>query len=452
MAAGRWRRLRHWVQHGAFVALLFAAVALAALLARDYRLERDVTQSRRNTLSAPTLELLAQLEAPLVVKAYAAERDARGESVHRRIEEFLRPYQRASRHIELVLIDPRARPKEAADAGVRAPLELVLEYRRRSERVRELSEPALANALVRLLRGAERLVLWLDGHGERKLDGIANHDLGDFGRHLEQKGFRVAPVNLALAQDVPANAALLVIASPQVELLPAEIEKLKRHLAGGGNLLWLIDPEPLRGLQPLAEALGLVLTPGVVVDPRAASLNASPAFAVGVPAGYSRHPVTATLDRNTLFPYARQIGFIESESWRITPLIDVAQRGWVETGKIGPGVAFDRERDTPGPVTIAVAFERLFGERQQRVVVVGNGSFLANTYLGNGANLDLGVNIVNWLAGDDRLIAIQPRAAPDASLDLEPLDLYLIAFGFLVALPLGFFVAGGIVWWRRRAR
>ena len=79
----------------------------------------------------------------------------------------------------------------------------------------EFSEQAFANALMRLMRGSASLVLWLEGHGERKLDGIANHDLGEFGRQLQQKGLKLNSVNLALAQEVPSNAALLVIASPK---------------------------------------------------------------------------------------------------------------------------------------------------------------------------------------------------------------------------------------------
>ncbi len=444
------RRLQLLAHHGLFVVLLIALTALLAYLAREYRIEHDLTRAHRNTLSAATLEVLKQLDAPVSVTAYAVAKDTRGENLHRQIQDFLRPYQRAKPDIALTLVDPREQPRAAAAAGVRASVELVVEYRRRTEHLAEFNEQAFANMLMRLARGAERLVLWLDGHGERKLDGAANHDLGEFGRQLQQKGFRVNSVNLALAQEVPANAALLVIASPQVDVLAAEVQKIRRHFTGGGNLLWLIDPEPLRGLQPLAEMLGLVLTPGIVVDPRAAQLKASPAFAVGVAAGYSRHPVTGTLNLNTLFPFARQIGIIESEEWRATPLIEVAQRGWVETGKLDGNLSFDKNRDFPGPVTIAVAFERNVGDRQQRVVVVGNGNFLSNTFLGNGGNLDLGVNIVNWLAGDDSLITIQPRSAADSRLEIDPVTLYLIAFSFLLALPLAFMITGAVIWWRRR--
>ncbi len=439
-------RLQLLAHHGVFVVLLVTAAALLAWLAHEYRFERDLTFGYRNTLSPATLEVLRRMDAPVAVTAYAVAKDARGEDLHRQIREFLQPYQRAKPDIALTLVDPREQPRAAAAAGVRAPVELVVEYKRRSERVTEFSEQAFTNVLMRLVRGAERLVLWLDGNGERRLDGAANYDLGDFGRQLQLRGFRVNSVNLALAQEVPANAALLMIASPQVDLLAAEVEKIRRYLAGGGNLLWLIDPEPLRGLQPVAEMLGLVLTPGVVTDPGAARYNAAPSIAVA--ALYGRHAITDGFRLITVFPQARQIGTIESEEWRIQPLIEVAPRGCVKTG--GAVSECDRDRDIPGPITIAAAFERAVGDRQQRVVVVGNGNFLSNTFLGNGGNLDLGVNIVNWLAGDDRLITVQPRLAADRSLTLDQVTLYLIAFSFLFVLPLAFTITGAVIWWRRR--
>ena len=443
----RWQLAAH---HGLFVVLLIALTALLAYLAREYRIEHDLTRTQRNTVSAATVEVLKQLDGPVAVTAYAMATDARGDSVHRQIQQYLRPYQRAKPDIALTLIDPREQPKAAAAAGVRAPVELVIEYRRRTEHLTEFNEQSFANALMRLARGAERWVLWLDGHGERKLNGVANHDLGEFGRQLQQKGLRVNSVNLALAQDVPANAALLLIASPQADLLPAEAQKIRRYLEGGGSLLWLIDPEPLHGLQPVAELLGLVLTPGTVIDPTLTPRSGPPVYAIGTPPGYGRHPITAALTLNTLFPHARQIGNTEIEEWRATPLIQVAQRGWVEVGKLEGTVTFDKNRDFPGPVNIATAFERMIGDRQQRVVVVGNAGFLSNTFVGNGGNLDLGVNMVNWLAGDDRLITIQPRPAPDSNLDIAPYTLYSIAFTLLFVLPLAFIITGMVIWWRRR--
>ena len=64
----------------------------------------------------------------------------------------------------------------------------------------------------------------------------------------------------------------------------------------------------------------------------------------------------------------------------------------MEVGKLDENVTFDKTRDIPGPVTVAQAFERTVHDRQQRVVVVGNGQFLSNSFLGNGGNPPHGVN------------------------------------------------------------
>jgi ABC-type uncharacterized transport system involved in gliding motility auxiliary subunit len=101
-------------------------------------------------------------------------------------------------------------------------------------------------------------------------------------------------------------------------------------------------------------------------------------------------------------------------------------------------------------VGVAAALERSVDNKVQRVVVVGSGSFLANQFLGNGGNLDLGVNMVNWLAGDESLITIQPRATKDADLQLSRTAMTLIAFGWLIVLPLALLAVGGTLWWRRR--
>jgi hypothetical protein len=158
-----------------------------------------------------------------------------------------------------------------------------------------------------------------------------------------------------------------------------------------------------------------------------------------------------TFRLNTLFPFARAIGIIPLEDWNATPLIEVAPRGWVESGDLNGRIVFDQGADTPGPVTIAVALERQREEKTQRVVAVGSGHFLANTYLGNGGNLDLGINMINWLTGDDRLISIQPRHAADASLALSRAWLTTLVVVFLIALPLAFLAAGALIWWRRRS-
>lgn len=446
------RRLR-WqlmTQSGLFVVLLGVIIALLAYFAHEYRAEQDVTRTGRNTLSPATLTALRQMTGPVRITAYAVRQDTRGTNIHKMIEERLRAYSRAKPDLQLQLIDPREQPKLAAAAELRSPNALVIRYQRRTEQIAlgDFTEQSFANALVRLMRGANNLVLWLDGHGERKLEGFANHDLGRFGQQLRDKGYTVRAMNPGIAQEVPSNATLLIITHPQSDLQPAETDKVVRYIDRGGNLLWLIDTEPLRGLQPLAEKLGLVLTPGTIVDPALPPRSGPPVFSVG--ANYTRHAVTTQLQSNTLFPFARQIAADDSAGWRVTPLIDVAPRGWIETGKLGAKPTFDKSHDFPGPVNVASAFERTTGDREQRVMVIGTGHFLSNSFLGNGGNLALGMGMINWLSGDDALIAVDPRPAADTRIEIETAQLYLIAVLLLILLPLVFAGTGITVWWRRR--
>ena len=450
MTPARKMRLRLAAQNGLFVILVVALTALLAVIAQRHGTQWDLTSSGRNTLSAASIDVLRKLEGPVVVTAYATPQDPRLGELRKHIRDFLARYQRAKPDIELRFIDPREQPKAAARAGVQVNGELVIAYGDRSERLTALSELDFTNVLIRLSRSEQRLVMSLDGHGERSLIGGANHDLGVFGKQLATKGIDVSTLNLSIAPEVPANTTVLVVASPQVALLPAEIERLLRYVERGGNLLWLIDQEPLQGLDELAENIGLVLSPGVVVDPDAIERGGRPVMSVAAPGAYSGHPIMGNMRVNTLFPFARAVSVSPVEGGSAVPLIEVAQRGWIETDDLNGRIVFDRARDIAGPVQIAVALERMREEKVQRIVVVGSGHFLANMYLGNGGNLDLGINIVNWLAGDERLIAIQPRSAPDVTLTLSKAWLLTLVVAFLIALPLALLSAGAWIWWRRR--
>ena len=444
-------RLRHLAQNGSFVVLVVVLTALIAVVARQHAVQWDLTSSGRNSLSAASVDVLRKLAGPIVVTAYATPHDPRLGDLRKHIGDFIARYQRAKHDVQLNFIDPRERPKAAAKAGVQVNGELVVEYRERSERLSTLSEFDFTNLLIRLSRTESRLVMSLDGHGERSLVGAANHDLGDFGKQLASKGLSVNALNLAIAPQVPDDVSVLVVASPQIDVPPAEVAKLVSYVERGGNLLWLIDQEPLNGLQELAERIGLVLSPGVVVDPDAIEHGGRPVMSVAAPGGYGGHPVLESMRVNTLFPFARAINVNDFDGWRSTPLVEVATRGWIETDDLGGRIVFDKARDTPGPVQIAVALERMREEKTQRVVIVGSGHFLANMYLGNGGNLDLGVNIVNWLAGDERLISIQPRSAPDTTLTLSKGGLLAIVVAFLIVVPIVLLATGALIWWRRRA-
>jgi ABC-type uncharacterized transport system involved in gliding motility auxiliary subunit len=83
-------------------------------------------------------------------------------------------------------------------------------------------------------------------------------------------------------------------------------------------------------------------------------------------------------------------------------------------------------------------------------VVIGDGDFLSNSFLGNGGNRALGERVFDWLLGDDALVDLPPRGAPDRVLRLSQAGLDALGIGFIVGLPLLLLIAGGFIAWRRR--
>ncbi|MDH5551978.1 MAG: GldG family protein [Nitrosomonas sp.] len=445
------RRLQMRLHHALFVVLLLMLVVMLGYLALETRVQWDVSQNGRNSLSQTSHEILQKLNGPVEITAYATEKDANLGNLRQIIGDFVALYQRTKPDLTLTFINPVENPQLAKDAGVSVNGEMVIVFKGRREHLTVINEQALTNALMRLAREDATKILALTGHGERKLDGAANYDLGEFGKQLLVNGISSATINLAVEPEVPANARLLVIASPQVDLMSGEVDKLLAYIKRGGNLLWLVDKESLRGLLPLAEQLQLTLLPGVVVDPQAQQLNVPITFALGT--DYGQHVITRDFNYITVFPFARQVVINhESEVWRGVSLVDVAPDGWVETDDLEDEITFDQLHDVAGPISIAAALSRVVVDREQRVVVVGSGHFVANTYLGNGGNLDFGINLINWLVGDDNLISIQPRAARDSQLILSETDLTVMVAGFLIVLPLILLLSGVFIWWHRRRR
>jgi len=434
----------------AFTALLLIAAVALYHLAALHPLQLDVTQNARNSLEQGSVEVLRQLQGPVKISVFSTEQDAKQGDIRKLIRDFVSLYQRYKPDIALEFIDPATHPDEVRRAEIQANGEMVVEYEGHREHLTMLNEQALTSALLNLAHRREQLVMYVGGHGERKLDGVANYDLGAFGKRLNQLGFRIASLNLAIAQEVPGNVSLLVITQPQIDWLPGEVDKLMRFVDRGGNLLWLLDPEPLHGLEPLAEKLGLALTPGIVIDPDAEQMRAPPTWTLG--ADYPPHAITRNFNLTTAFPFARALDREDNQTWQYSTLVDAAPHGWVsaEPPKDNAILRFNKNRDAPGPVSIALALERDMDGRTQRVVAVGSGSFLANTYAGNGGNLDLGVNMVNWLSNQDKLITIPPRAAKDDTVTLSKIQLAFITIGLVIVLPLILVLIGGVLWWRRR--
>jgi ABC-type uncharacterized transport system involved in gliding motility auxiliary subunit len=439
-----------WLQEGLFHLLLLGAAVLAAWLSLQYTWHWDWTGNRSNSLAPESRSLLQRLESPLTMTSFAPDnRDLR-----QRILRLLDRYRRERPEmVKISFVDPELHPDLAREAGIELAGELVLEYQGGRERLQTLSEGHVSNALQRLLGRPERWIGALAGHGERSLSGKANHDLGDFGAALESRGYRIQPLDLAQVPVLPENLGLLVVAGPQSDLLGAEVERLRDHVEQGGSLLWLMDPGGLHGLESLARQLGVRTLPGRIVDANVRELGVDDPT-VALVSRYPDHPATSGFSLMALFPQALALESTAAGEWRVTPLLRTLSRSWNETDPIQGEVRRDKAHgERAGPLTLALALERTLatptGAREQRALVVGDGDFLANAFLGNVGNRELGLRLVRWLMEEDELLHIPPRQSPDRELPITRTLALVLGVGSLFVLPLGFLATGFLIRWRR---
>jgi len=453
------------LQNFIFTLLFLGVIGLLAWLSTRYSLQVDWTAGARHTLSEASAKVLGLFHGPVKIIAYARDE----KPVRDHISDQVARFSRHKNDLTLVFVNPDTQPDEARAHGIADRNEMRIEYEGRSEEVMEPTESAIANALQRLAHAKEQHIVFLEGHGERSPQGKANFDLGQFGEELARKGISVSMINLAVNPAIPDNTDVLVLDGPKVKLLPGEVAQILEYVKRGGNLWWMADPGDLHGLEPLAVQLGLKFLPGTVVDASTQLLGINaPTFALV--AEFPAHPITAGFDTMTVFPGSAALEKEGVSDFELTPILSTVRRSWTETGPMEDKIKFDADKgEHEGPLVIGYALTPLKSpdannatdaekktaedkRGKQRIVVIGDGDFLANAYLGNGGNLNLGLNIMHWLSQNDQFVNIPAKTALDKTLDLSPMATVLIAVGFLFLLPLSLFAGGAMIWFKRRGR
>ena len=433
------------------VSALFAggwvsALVVLTVLAASHPGHADWSASGRHSLSEASEQILAQLEGPLDVIAYA-EPD---EELRRDIRHLLIRYQRHHDDINLDFIDPAAAPGALRNLGAgNKPWALAITRGERTEICTEATEKCFSQALQRLARGEGQWVAFLEGHGGRRLDSESGQSLGDFVQALQDTGLRVGRLNLSRNPAIPDNAALVVIPGARGAPLSGELQILRDYVRDGGAILWLADPDTDKQWQPLAEALGVELMPGTLLYPDYTLLG-TPHPAVFPVTDFGNHRLGQQLDASVMFAFARPLRRLDETDWESRVFARTLERSWAEAGSLEGELRFNPEAgDRAGPLALGLALERRQEDVLQRAAVVGDTDFVSNHYLAHGDNLRLGLNLVNWLAGSEAQLDIRPGELRDATLTLGPTGTVIMLVIFVPGIPGLLLLAGGLVYWRR---
>jgi gliding motility-associatede transport system auxiliary component len=470
---GQWREIvayfqrRRQARYGA-IAGTGVVVALAIVVAANYLSARqnkrwDLTANQQNSLSEQTVKVLQGLTSP--VKFTVFDRQTEFDRFRNRLNEYA--YQ--SRQVSVEYIDPDTRPVVAKEYEIQQYGTVVVENMGRRERVTSDTEQELTNGLIKALSDKERKVYFLQGHGEKEPNRTERDGYSALSGMLRRDNYMVERLVLAQQKDVPDDATVVVVGGPTTDILPAELEALRRYLARAGKLMVLMDPaiggQPasMPNLDGLIKEWGVTLGNNVVVDVSGATNEPS----IAVAATYPMHAITEQFATLTIYPLARTVDPVSGgvNGRTAQTIVETSRGSWAESNlaSLTTGVQMDEEGgDKPGPLSVGAAVsapaESAAGQAassntqkpETRVVVFGDSDFATNAYAGVPGNPNLFANTINWLAQQEGLIAIRPTEAADRRVTMTPGQQWLALLTSIFVVPGLVFAAGLYTWWRRR--
>jgi len=466
------RSTKYFTNYVISVALALALVAGLNFLAQRHSTRFDLTGSGRYTLAPQTKQVLSKLDKDLEVKAFFPG------GTYPPVQELLTEYRGISHRFRYEFVDPDKNPDVAKQYGVTTygtymnPFTgsslkfgtVVVLYGGRSEKIEkrseEVKEEDLTNAIIKVERTEAKTVYFVQGHGERDLSGSQRGGYADVKAGLEKEGFKVETLNLASEAKVPLDAKVVILAGPKTEPFSKEFDFLNDFLNRGGGVMAMVDPSPSASLGAFLKDWGVTVDNDIILDVSGAGRLMGAGPSVPLVFQYEPHAITDRFKgQMTFFPLARSIEPSKEtvSGVTVTTLFKSNSNSWGETDLKHSDATFDEKADLKGPLSMAVAVNKEVQPATEnraavtaRMVVVGNSDFAAVPYFQMQGNGNLFLNMVSWLAREEDLISIRPKAPEDRKVIMSEGQQRMLQILVLIVLPGAVLVSGIIVWTRRR--
>lgn len=430
-------------------------VAVINYLVYNNSRQWDLTEDKINSLTNETIQTLESLSSPVKADAYftsdVPSDDARA---------LLQLYKANSQgKFDFEIVDPIPNQIRAEQDKVTRNGTIVLKMDGRQEQITFASEEELTGGLVRLANPGQRVVYFLQGHGEYELEAASENNYSEVRSALEAKNYTVNTLNLLASPKIPDDALAVIVVGPTKPLSQQEVDLVKAYQQNGGALVYLSepraqtqfgeDPDPMQAY--LQEAWGIELGENVIIEP------ASQQAVVAISQRYNSHAITTKMNNlSIVLPIARAVLADQgqpSEEVQLTELAYTSEMAWGETdvASIENNNPIPEEgKDFMGPVSLAVAGEN--SATQARVLVVGDSDFGGSSAYRQLGNSSFILNGVDWAAEQDNLISLNPNQPTQRFIvPQSTAAMGLILLGSVVLLP-GLVIFFGVTTWLQRRR
>jgi len=426
----------------------------------------DLTAAKQFSLSPQTIKVLKGLKTDVDIKSFfRGERTAGKEAV----EDLLAEFVNVSKRVKYEFIDPDKNPAIVKKYEVTSYGTTVIECGDKIERITTTIEQDFTNAITKASREKMKVIYFTEGHGEKDIDGYEKDGYNFIKEALQGENYEVKKIFIAREDSIPEDCAALVSIGPTKEFFPAELDTIDAFINKGGKVFSLLDPEPSPGMNEFFEKWGVKVRNDIVLDFSGIGrlFGAGPGMPLVNEYGY--HAITNDFRGiATFFPMVRSVARMDSvsEDLEVVELVKTTQNSYGET-KLGKDDTpeFNEGEDTPGPLSLAVAVSKILPsevtdetiiediptkEKSGRLVVFGDSDFSSNSFARMQGNMDLFLNVIDWLAEEEELISIRARNPEDRRLNLTEKQTMFFRYFSMFFLPAIVIISGITIYAKRR--
>lgn len=461
------RNLALYLNTALYSLFFMASLLVLFMIVQRHPYTYDATQSKVHSLSTITTNFLRQrLDQPINVTAFVSDADKES-AAH-----ILREYARHSRQFTYEIRDPFRDVALARRFGNVLPGDVFVEAQTsgtqalgRVVHVARLTEEELTNAIVQILRGKDVVLYFLTGHGELALEEdragamfagrrVSTMNAAELANQLQRTHMKTLPLSLPQRTRVPSDATAIVCAAPRTDISKAEMEILREYLSGGGNAIFLLNPDvpqvggeprlPLRNLAEVLEEFGVLLPNEMVLMPLQQTGDI-----FSFPVQYAEHRLTRDLNpaEPLVMTHTRPVLLSQSppaniqgvsvmmspaESVRV-PMEQLA-KAYVTRQKLS--IKPEQKDFAMHSVGLALTHQPpgAAEEAAGRIAVFGNGNFVSSQVLDQQAWL-LFLNTVNWISNAGEVIAIPSSKIQNNPVILKPSERQFLFLLLVIIVP-----------------
>jgi ABC-type uncharacterized transport system involved in gliding motility auxiliary subunit len=434
--------------------IVIAILVLINFFANRYNKSFDTTSNKQFTLSDQTVKIVKNLQQPLTITYWDQP------TKFKAAQDLLDRYKNLSPKVDVLYLDADKKRTQAIAAGVKTLGTIFVDIGTKHQEAKSLSEEEVTGAIVRTLKGGERLACFVLGSGEHSIDSAERNGYSGAKELLEKNNYKTQTLKMLEKPEISKDCTIVVVAGPKRDYIQPEVDALKAYVEGGGHAVFMLDP-PLKfakeDVDDNAALVGVLAGWGVTVEKDLVldTSGVGQIFGLGpefpLVTAYESHPIVSTMKETpTGFPIARSLEVKNGDHTTVEKLFSTTENSFATTNLASAEIK-ESKTDKKGPLVLGAAGTyNGNGDAKGRFVVIGSSNWCSNSFLRFNGNRDLFLNIFNWESSDEDLISIRPKEPSDRRLNMNARQVSMVFYAAVILIPLFIILAGISVWWKRR--